>query len=141
VPQPAEGVSLAPKLTPEDARVRWHAPAHAVDRQIRACTPAPGAWTAFGHTRLKLWPVRLPPPGEQPGAQPGTDGTPAAALAPGELWIGRRGVFVGTATRPVGLGDVQPGGKRRMTAAEWARGLHTGEAQPPGADRPALVLS
>jgi methionyl-tRNA formyltransferase len=141
VPQPAEGVSLAPKLTPEDARVRWHAPAHAVDRQIRACTPAPGAWTAFGHTRLKLWPVRLPPTGEQPGAQPGTDGTPAAALAPGELWIGRRGVFVGTATRPVELGDVQPGGKRRMTAAEWARGLHTGEAQPPGADRPALVLS
>jgi methionyl-tRNA formyltransferase len=144
VPQPAEGVSLAPKLSPEDARVRWHVPAHAVDRQIRACTPAPGAWTAFGQTRLKLWPVRLPPTGEPeepPGAEPGTGGGPAAPLAPGELWIGRRGVLVGTATRPVELGDVQPGGKRRMTAAEWARGLHRDDAAAAGAGRRALVLS
>ena len=46
-PQPGDGVSLAPKLSVEDARIRWERPAYAVDRQIRGCTPAPGAWTTF----------------------------------------------------------------------------------------------
>src|SRR5215469_8229631 len=43
IPQPAEGISYAPKLTTEDARVRWDTPALAVGRQIRACTHPPGA--------------------------------------------------------------------------------------------------
>jgi methionyl-tRNA formyltransferase len=137
-PQPADGVSLAPKVTPEDARVRWNAPAHVVGRQIRAWTPAPGAWTMLGDTRLKLWPVRLPPP---PGAGAGTEPAPPAGpgpLPPGELWSGRAGVFAGTATGPVELGDVQPPGKRRMAAAEWARGLRLDRA---AAGQPSLVFS
>jgi methionyl-tRNA formyltransferase len=123
VPQPAGGVSYAPKLTTDDARVRWSDPARAVGRQIRACTPAPGAWTMLGDARLKLWPVRdcAPvPPGEP--------------LRPGELRVTRSAVLAGTATGPVELGDVQPGGKRRMPAAEWARGLRGGAA--PGAAEP-----
>jgi methionyl-tRNA formyltransferase len=134
VPQPAGGVSYAPKLTPDDARVRWTAPAHVVGRQIRACTPAPGAWTTFGGARLKLWPVRVhvavppgePAAGEPPPAPPVTCG----GLAPGEVSVSRSGVKVGTATHPVELGDVQPGGKRRMSAVEWARGLRLGAAEP-----------
>jgi len=112
-PQPAEGVSLAPKITAGDARVRWDQPAIAVDRQIRACTPGPGAWTMLGEARLKLWPVD-PAPEDAPAAGP---------LAPGEVRILRSAVLVGTGTTPVGLGDVQPPGKRRMRAADWARGL------------------
>src|SRR5215472_3007110 len=117
VPQPADGVSYAPKLTTDDARVRWMDPALAVGRQIRACTPAPGAWTTLGEARLKLWPVRdcgTAPAGEQ--------------LRPGELRASKSGVVVGTATHPVQLSDVQQGGKRRMPAAEWARGLRPGTA-------------
>jgi methionyl-tRNA formyltransferase len=112
-PQPAEGVSLAPKITAGDARVRWDQPAIAVDRQLRACTPGPGAWTMLGEARLKLWPVD-PAPEAAPAAGP---------LAPGEVRILRSAVLVGTGTTPVGLGDVQPPGKRRMRAADWARGL------------------
>src|SRR5580700_11197982 len=112
-PQPAEGVSLAPKITAGDARVRWDQPAIAVDRQVRACTPGPGAWTMLGEARLKLWPVD-PAPQDAPAAGP---------LAPGEVRILRSGVLVGTATTPVGMGAVQPPGKRRMSAADWARGL------------------
>src|SRR5690349_9412349 len=52
VPQPADGVSLAPKIDVADARVRWERPALAVDRQVRGCTPAPGAWTTFRGQRL-----------------------------------------------------------------------------------------
>lgn len=112
-PQPAEGVSLAPKITTEDARVRWDQPATAVDRQIRACTPSPGAWSMLGEARLKLWPVDPAPDGADSGGP----------LAPGEVRILRAAVLVGTATTPVGLGGIQPPGKRRMRAADWARGL------------------
>src|SRR5215467_10873068 len=134
-PQPADGVSLAPKLTTDDARVRWETPAPAVSRQIRACTPAPGAWAMLGDTRLKLWPVRPCPPSGAGGSGPVVPAVPGS-LAPGELWAGRTGVFAGTATGPVELGDVQPPGKRRMAAAEWARGLRldrAGAGQPPPA--------
>ena len=108
-PQPADGVSLAPKVTSADAQVRWEHPAAAVDRQIRACTPAPGAWTLLAGQRVKLGPVTL------------ADG--AAPLRPGELRVQRDGVQVGTGSAPVLLGDVQPDGKRRMPATDWARGL------------------
>jgi methionyl-tRNA formyltransferase len=110
-PQPADGVSLAPKVTPADAEVNWKAPAVAVGRQIRACTPAPGAWTMLDGTRVKLLPV---------AARGAADGV---TLGPGELLATRDAVLVGTATGPVQLGDVQPGGKRLMPAPEWARGL------------------
>ena len=113
-PQPADGVSLAPKVTAADARVRWHHPAIAVDRQIRACTPSPGAWTEVRGARLKLGPL---------AAVPAAAGLPEP-LAPGELQVLRSAVLVGTATSPVELGEVQAPGKRRMQAVEWARGLH-----------------
>jgi methionyl-tRNA formyltransferase len=124
-PQPAGGVSLAPKITIEDARVRWDEPALAVDRRIRACTPSPGAWTMLGEARIKLWPLAAPP--AAPGAGgPASAGGPAGVggpLAPGELRVLRTSVLAGTATGPVELGEVQPPGKRRMRAADWARGL------------------
>ncbi|ROT26551.1 methionyl-tRNA formyltransferase [Micromonospora sp. HM5-17] len=109
VPQPSEGVSLAPKLTVEDGRVRWSEPAFAVDRRIRAATPAPGAWTEFHGTRVKLGPVR--PVAEGP------------ALKPGELLVERGRVLVGTATTPVVLGEVRAAGKKAMPAPDWARGV------------------
>ena len=108
-PQPADGVSMAPKLTVEDARVDWAAPAMRVDRVVRACTPAPGAWTTFREERLKLRPVRLDPSGHE--------------LAPGQIDVGRDGVRVGTGSHPVLLGEVQPQGKRVMPASDWARGV------------------
>jgi len=118
VPQPAEGVSFAPKITPADARVDWKLPAHVIDRLIRACTPDPGAWTELDGVRLKLGPVSLP---DVPDAPPD--------LAPGEPYVGRHAVLVGTGSRPVRLGEVQAPGKRRMTASDWARGLHSGDPE------------
>jgi len=115
VPQPAEGVSLAPKITVEDAHVSWAAPAFAVDRRIRACTPAPGAWTTFRGDRLKLGPVR-------PVAN-------VTDLAPGALRVERKQVLVGTATSAVELGEVQPHGKRPMRAPDWARGVRPADGE------------
>jgi methionyl-tRNA formyltransferase len=108
VPQSADGVSLAPKISVEDARIRWDEPAFAVDRRIRGCTPAPGAWTMLGDLKVKVAPVDM------------TDET----LPPGTVRVERNRVLVGTATHAVALGAVQPAGKRAMAAADWARGLH-----------------
>lgn len=109
VPQPAEGITLAPKITVEDAQVQWSAPALRVDRVVRGCTPAPGAWTLFRGERLKL--VQ---------AAPALD---RADLAPGELSVGKNNVFVGTGSHAVELLWVQPQGKKPMKAADWARGV------------------
>jgi methionyl-tRNA formyltransferase len=103
VPQPTEGVSLAPKITVDDARVHWTAPGLRVDRLVRACTPVPGAWTTFRDKRVKLGPVTLA------GAQ----------FDPGVL----DGDLVGTATQAVRLSTVRPEGKGEMAATDWLRGL------------------
>jgi methionyl-tRNA formyltransferase len=108
-PQPEEGVSFAPKVLVEDARVDWTDPALAIDRVVRACTPAPGAWTTYSGERLKLGPVTI--------ADPATE-----ALAPGVLAVTKNAVHVGTATQPVRLGEVRPTGRKPMPAADWARG-------------------
>jgi methionyl-tRNA formyltransferase len=115
VPQPAEGVSLAPKIEVADARVDWREPALAVDRRVRACTPAPGAWTTFRGERLKLGPVT-----------PDPDAPP---LPTGVLGVERRRVLVGTATHPVVLGEVTPQGKKPMAADAWARGVRPTEGE------------
>ncbi|GAA1807878.1 methionyl-tRNA formyltransferase [Luedemannella flava] len=115
VPQPVDGISLAPKVTVEDAQVRWDEPAFAVDRRVRACTPAPGAWTEFRGERVKLGPVTVVPDGP--------------ALKPGDLLVARNRVLCGTATAPVALGDVRAAGKKAMSAADWARGARLGDAE------------
>lgn len=119
--QPAEGVSLAPKISVEDARIRWHTPALAIDRHIRGCTPAPGAWTTFRGERLKVHPVTLAPVAAVTGD--GEAGAPSEVIAPGEVAASKRAVRVGTASGAVQLGMVQPHGKKPMAAADWARGV------------------
>ncbi|MEJ7772162.1 MAG: methionyl-tRNA formyltransferase [Geodermatophilaceae bacterium] len=111
-PQPADGVSLAPRLSTEDGHVDWRLPAAIIDRRIRGCTPSPGAWTPLNNERLGLGPVRLAVTG------PYT----AAPLGPGELSIGKHNVLVGTASAPVELGEVRAPGRRPMPASDWARG-------------------
>ena len=109
-PQPADGVTLAPKISVEDAQIRWDEPAETIDRLIRGCSPAPGAWTTFRGERFKVASAALE----------------EATLPPGALLVGKRSVLVGTATRALALGTVQPPGKRPMVAADWARGTAFG---------------
>lgn len=118
VPQPQTGeASHAAKISTEDARIDWSAPAFAVDRHIRAHTPGPGAWTMLGEDRLKIGPVRLLSDDEE-------------SLPAGRLAVGRSEVHVGTGAGTVALGQIQPPGKKMMNAADWARGnaaLQAGE--------------
>ncbi|MGA5066945.1 methionyl-tRNA formyltransferase [Streptomyces exfoliatus] len=119
VPQPVEGITLAPKIQVEDAHVDFAAPALRVDRVVRGCTPAPGAWTVFRGERLKL--IQVTPLPDR------TD------LAPGELSVGKNNVYSGTGSYAVELLWVQPQGKKPMKAADWARGVRIAPGERLGA--------
>lgn len=111
--QQADGVTFAPKILVEDARIDWSEPAIAVDRLIRACTPFPGAWSTHQGERIKIGPV-----------------APVDAdLDPGVLEVSKSAVLVGTGSGAVRLGEVKAFGKKQMAAADWARGVQL----PPGA--------
>ncbi|MDU0477772.1 methionyl-tRNA formyltransferase [Staphylococcus chromogenes] len=113
VAEPQQGEpTYAAKITKEDAQVNWALPARNIDRQIRAHTPAPGAWTVLGDQRFKLGPVTLCDDGD---------------LAPGVVRVEKHGVYVGTATNNVQLGLIQPPGKKMMQATDWSRGAQTTE--------------
>lgn len=118
VAQPSEGISMAPKITVDDARIRWHEPAFAVNRRVRACTPAPGAWTMFRGARLKV--AEATPV----DAEVAVDGLDA-----GQLRVTKKQVFVGTGAGVVELGVVQPHGKKAVAAADWARGARIEEGE------------
>ncbi len=109
--QQAEGVSFAPKISVDDARIDWTEPAVAVDRRVRACTPGPGAWSTHAGERIKIGPVTV--------TDTGTD----TELAPGILEVTKNAVLVGTATHAVRLGEVKAHGRKQMAAADWARGV------------------
>lgn len=117
IPQPHDGVSIAPRLEVEDARVRWQHPAYAVDRLIRGCTPAPGGWTTL-------------PDGARLGLGPVAPDAEVVDLAPGEVRLTKRHVLVGTGTSAVRLGEVTPAGKRTMDASAWARGARLVDGTP-----------
>ena len=106
--QPEDGVSFAPKILVDDARIDWTHPAGGIDRQVRACTPAPGAWSTFEGERIKIGPMSL---------------VDAPSLEPGVLEVSKNAVLVGTGTTPVRLGDVKANGRKQMGAADWARGV------------------
>ncbi|MEU4068442.1 methionyl-tRNA formyltransferase [Streptomyces wedmorensis] len=119
VPQPVEGITLAPKIQVEDAHVDFAAPAMRVDRVVRGCTPAPGAWTVFRGERLKL--IQVAPLPDR------------TELAPGELSVGKNNVYAGTGSHAVELLWVQPQGKKPMKAADWARGVRIAAGERLGA--------
>lgn len=110
-PRPQEGeATLAPKFSSEDARLDWSLSAVELDRVVRAYQPAPGAHTTVDGERLKVHRAR-PQPVAAPGGAAGevirVDGDgPSVACGEGALL----------------LEEVQPAGRPRMAAADWARG-------------------
>lgn len=122
-PQPAEGLEYAHKITVEDARIDWNDSAEAIDRQIRACTPHPGAWTklyAEGTNIAESEPITLHILAARP-ADAANPNTPTD-LQPSVLKAGKKNVWVGTGTTALELTEVKAQGKKAMRAADWARG-------------------
>ncbi|MEE1295816.1 MAG: methionyl-tRNA formyltransferase [Bifidobacterium sp.] len=124
VEQPEGDFEVAAKISHEDAHLRFSVPAFAVDRQVRACTPAPGAWCELhqgGDGETTVLHVT-----KSVAVQPDDENAPHD-LKPGELRAGKKRVFVGTKGEALELLAVKPQGKKEMGAAEWARGARLSE--------------
>lgn len=107
--EPQQGEpTLAPKLTLDDGRLDWAQQAAMVDARIRGVTPEPGAFTTIDGERFKVHAASI--------------AHDAPRVDPGHITERGGHVFVGTATAPLELTDVQPAGKRAMPAADWWRG-------------------
>jgi methionyl-tRNA formyltransferase len=111
-PQDSRLATVVGGFTREDGRIDWSKPADAIDRQVRALQPWPGAWTTLGEHRLH---VRRAHP-DQAGAEDREDRIPGAVLPGSPVRVATgRGVLV--------LDEVQPAGRPTMAADAWRRGL------------------
>lgn len=122
IPQPADGVTYARKLSRDDGRMDWALPSGVLDRRIRAFNPWPGAFTtipdASGNaaTLLKIWEA-LP----ESASVPATDGP--STVRPGTvLEAGGDRLRIGTGAGTLRLVTVQREGRRRMSAREFLAG-------------------
>lgn len=106
VPQPADGVTYAGKLTREHGELDFSKGRSAVHRRIRAMNPWPAAATKLGTLRLKVFAAFVSDERGEPGVvMPSGDG----------LWVG-------TGDGSILITDLQLEGKRRMDAKEFLRG-------------------
>lgn len=110
--QGADGVSWAPKLDPEQARLDWSRPALELANQARAMSPDPGAWTLLAGQRFRV--LRAAPGAPVPDL--------LAEAAPGRLWATKRKLYCRAGDGWVELVQVQAAGKQPMAGADWARG-------------------
>ncbi|WEV71882.1 methionyl-tRNA formyltransferase [Bifidobacterium sp. ESL0790] len=137
--QPQGAYEVAKKIGHDDAHVRFDIPVFAVDRQIRACTPEPGAWcmlhpqgAATGEDTNADDANDVNDSGDSSDAEPfhilqarpanADDPQALKGLKPGALSVTKKHVWVGTATAPLELEMVKAQGKKTMKAADWARG-------------------
>jgi len=103
-------VTLAPRLSKEDGRIRWGDAARDVLNRVRAVTPWPGAFTTIGGRDLKIWAAA--PADSQGGAAPGT-----------VLRADASGIVVAAGdSGAVALLELQLAGKIRLRAGDFLRG-------------------
>ena len=110
IPQPATGATYASKIHKTEAAIDWNAPVAAIDRQVRAFDPVPGARTVLAGETVKVWCA-------QPVAVLARDVAPGTVLAAdGEV------ILVACGDGALGIAELQPAGGRRMSAAAFVAG-------------------
>ncbi len=112
-PQPADNITMAAKIRPEDVRIDWSRPSEEIDRLVRAACPQPAAWTTLHGERFQVLAV-------------GKSHRDAEPLAPGSLAADRKHLWVGTGDGELELVRVKAAGRKPMPGADWARGQHGG---------------
>ena len=115
-PQESIGASYASKISKADARIDWNSESKFVDRQIRAFTPEPGAWTTFRDGTMRIDRAR-PFPSEmksEPGSVTILNGAILVACADGD---------------PIVIEEITPSGKRKMSAKSWANGARIADGE------------
>lgn len=122
IPQDERGATQAPPFRREDGWIDWGRSAQAIDRQVRALQPWPGAWTTIDGRRLHVRRAR-------PVA--GVSGVPVGSVLPGD------DPRVACGSGALELDTVQPEGRPAMPARDWRRGLPREHVLLGGGSRPA----
>lgn len=103
------GITLAPKISKEQAKLNWNEGAESILRKIRALEQRPGTWTIFREERIGIHGV-------------------AESLLPnrmsqnGEISLEGSSLLIRCLDSTLEISHVTPAGKKRMTGAEFARG-------------------
>jgi methionyl-tRNA formyltransferase len=98
-----------------NAKIDWGKPWEQIDRLIRGCNPAPGAWTILNGAKLKIFDAK-PMPARDPKGIAGKLGEVVAVEADGITVVCADGRFKVT--------RVQPEGAKKIDAGEWAKGAN-----------------
>ena len=105
-PQDSATATYAPKISRESARLDWSRDAAALERQVRAFDPVPGAWASLGGVPVKLF-----------GGMPAVGGgEPGSVLAASDRLV------IAAGSGAIAVSEVQPAGRNRLTVEEWVRG-------------------
>ena len=108
IAQPSAGITFAPRLDRAQCRLDWSRAAEELARQVRALAPAPSAFTTVRGQPLKVHRAEV---------VPGRQGEPGEVLG-----AGQEGIVVACGTGALRLLEIQPAGRRRMTASEFLAG-------------------
>ncbi|MDH4132548.1 MAG: methionyl-tRNA formyltransferase [Gemmatimonadota bacterium] len=106
-PQDDALATLAPKINRQTTRIDWSRDAAGLARRVRAFDPEPGAWAVLDGEEIKLFGGR---------AASGAGGVPGTVISAGESLV------IAADVGALEVSEVQPAGRRRMSAAEWSRG-------------------
>lgn len=111
-PQDPALVTLAPMVSKADGEIDWSRPAVEIERAVRGYVPWPVASTVRAGAPLRVWRSEV-----ATAPANAADATPGTVLA-----VDARGIVVATGDGALRLLEVQAAGKKRMPAADWARG-------------------
>lgn len=121
-PQDEAAATYAPKLDRATARLDWSLDTREVGRWMRGCDPWPGAWTSLGDEPVQLFSPNLAPSADGDARVTGPVGDTSGETGTILLADPGDGLWIRTGDGAIGVGEVKPSGKRRMTATEWLRG-------------------
>jgi methionyl-tRNA formyltransferase len=107
--------NTAPKIHKDDCRIDWHQPAAQVRNLIRGLSPYPAAWTLLDGEICKIYAAEL-------GDGVGSPAWPAESPASGTAHLAGDALWVATTDGWLRVTELQPQGRKRMTAADFLRG-------------------
>jgi methionyl-tRNA formyltransferase len=112
-PQNDSAATFAPILKKEDGLIDWSQTATVIERRIRGLQPWPNAYTHLGSKRLTIWRAE-------------TTQIPAVHCSPGAVlyWFSDYLIVCCGENTKLALIEVQPEGRKRMTARDLRNGMH-----------------
>lgn len=115
-PQPEGEFTPAPKIFKEDCRIDWNRSAEEIRNHIRGLSPYPAAYTTMNEENGKQLDVKI--------FTASIVDTAEVSGAPGSIIVDRKRLLVVTGDGVLEILELQPAGKKRMTADAFLLGYH-----------------